>query len=99
MREFVIGTDTQYDMLRSALEDRLCHVYMNCLFPRSFSSPSGRIGFEKQDETYALFIDKGIHCSSRKASSLLKEWLSEGTLKFLDFTDMKTFLRSLSDLY
>ena len=48
---------------------------------------------------YALFIDKGLTCSCPAASRLLKSWLKAGTLKFLDYTDMKVFLRSLTYLY
>lgn len=99
MREFVVGTDEQYDMLRAMLEDHMCHVYSNCSFPPCFSSSNGRIGFEKEGETYALFIDKGMRCKKRRAPTLLREWLAHGTLRFLDFTDMKVFLRSLGSLY
>lgn len=99
MREFVYGTDQQYELLKASLGDHMCHVYSRCNFPESFSKPTGRIGFEKEGDTYALFIDLGITCSRNNAPLLLKEWLSVGTLRFLDFTDMKVFLRSLTVLY
>ena len=99
MREFVFGTEKQYKMLENDLEDHMCHVYPGCEFPRSFSQCKGRLGFEKEGETYALFIDKGIRCSSASASSLLLYWLAEGTLRFLDYNDMKLFLQSLKALY
>ena len=99
MVEFVHGTEHQYKMLRDSLEDHICHVYLNCTFPNCFSIPNGRIGFEKEGDTYALFIDKGIRCSKRNAPSLVTEWLATGTVRFLDFTDMKEFLRSLTCLY
>jgi hypothetical protein len=99
MKEFVLGTDAQYEMLKQSLNDDRCHVYERCIFPSSFSRPSGRIGFEKEQVGYALFIDKGLTCSCPVASRLLKSWLKAGTLKFLDYTDMKVFLRSLTYLY
>lgn len=99
MREFVYGSDQQYDMLRESLNDHLCHVYRNCSLPAGCSVGMCRIGFEKEGDTYALFIDKGINCSSAKATGLFNEWLLSGTLRFLDFTDMKEFLRSLKCLY
>ena len=99
MREFVNGTDQQYEMLKKSLNDHLCHVYKNCLFPRGCSSQKGRIGFEKEGDTYALFIDKEISYTLNNAPALFLEWLSSGTLRFLDFTDMKEFLRSLKCLY
>ena len=99
MREFVFGTDRQYELLRASLNDHLCHVYKNCAYPPCCGKAGGRIGFEKEGDTYALFIDKGIACSADSAPALFLEWLSEGTLRFLDFTDMKEFLRSLACLY
>jgi hypothetical protein len=57
------------------------------------------MGFEKEGETYALYIDRGITCSNAQAPELFMDWLTEGTLRFLDFTDMKVFLRSLKCLY
>ncbi len=51
MKEFVLGTDAQYEMLKQSLNDDRCHVYERCIFPSSFSRPSGRIGFEKEQAT------------------------------------------------
>ena len=99
MREFVYGTDQQYEMRKASLNDHMCHVYGHCIFPGCFNKNAGRIGFEKEGDTYALFIDKGIACSRRNAPQLLRDWLAAGTLRFLDFTDMKVFLRSLKCLY
>lgn len=99
MKEFVNGTDQQFTMLKNALNDHMCHVYNNCSFPSCCSKANGRIGFEKEGETYALHIDKGITCSRANVPALFLEWLSVGTLRFLDFTDMKEFLRSLRCLY
>lgn len=99
MREFVYGTDDKYSMLKNTLQDHLCHVYKFCSYPTGCSKTGGRIGFEKEGETYALFIDKGITYSGSKAPEAFREWLASGTLRFLDFTDMKEFLRSLKCLY
>lgn len=99
MREFVYGTDQQFEILKASLQDHRCHVYRNCIFPVSFNRSSGRIGFEKENETYALHIDRGITCANGGAAQLLRDWLASGTLRFLDFTDMKDFLRSLRYLY
>lgn len=99
MKEFVYGSDRQYEMLKEMLEDHLCHVYRNCALPQSCSRPTARIGFEKEDSTYALYIDKGITCAKSSQPRNFRGWLSEGTLRFLEFTDMKEFLRSLKPLY
>lgn len=99
MKEFVTGTDRQYQSLRDSLEDHLCHIYNGCSFPPGCSRGTGRIGFEKEGETYALFIDRGMTCSNPASPEIFREWLSYGTLRFLDFTDMVEFLRSLKCLY
>ena len=99
MREFVNGTDQQYAMLKESLNDHMCHVYKKCVYPPGCSKSEGRIGFEKEGDTYALFIDKGIKYSKNNASALFLDWLASGTLRFLDFTDMKEFLLSLKCLY
>lgn len=57
-------------------------VYGHCTFPSSFSKNAGRIGFEKEGDAYALFIDKGITCSKSNTSQLFRDWLSAGTLRF-----------------
>ena len=99
MKEFVYGTEIKYAILKESLNDHLCHVFRNCIFPNSFSVETGRIGFEKEGETYVLYIDRGITCSNSQATELLQDWLSSGTLRFLDYNDVKEFLRSLKILY
>lgn len=97
MKEFVTGTEAQYDLLKTSLGDGKCHVY-TCAFPASFSKPTGRIGFEKDKISYILYIDKGITCTNSR-SGLLNDWLEAGTMRFLDFSDLKAFLQSLTFLY
>ena len=99
MKEFVYGSDHQYELLKDSLEDHLCHVYARCYLQGACSKNIARIGFEKEENTYALFIDKGISCSNNQVPALFKDWLAIGTVRFLDFTDMKEFLRSLKCLY
>ena len=99
MKEFVYGSDFQYEVLKSSLNDRLCHVYNNCSYPPNCNVERGRLGFEKENDTYALFIDKGVICSRIDAPQLFKDWLAAGVLRFLEFTDLKEFLRSLRILY
>ena len=101
MREFVYGTDRQYELLKSSLEDGLCHVYPRCSLPASFSRTGCRIGFEhsRANNGYILYIDKGITCSHPRASADLKQWLSAGMVTYLDFNDLKEFLTGLKYLY
>lgn len=99
MIEFVEGTDKQYDILLESLSDNLCHVY-TCTLPKSFSVANCRLGFEKEKRSngYILYMDLGISCSI-SGDPLLKELLTEGILRFMDFSDLKLFLRSLTYLY
>ncbi|MGN0437785.1 MAG: hypothetical protein ACI4F4_04620 [Lachnospiraceae bacterium] len=97
MREFVFGTDSQYDMLKNLLEDHLCHVY-RCTLPSGCSVQNGRIGFEKDQNFYYLYIDKGI-TYNRSSEHGFIEWLSQGTLIFNDFNDVKVLLKSFRTLY
>lgn len=102
MREFVYGTDLQYKNLKAALEDNKCHIFHDCRFPGSFSRSTGRIGFEKGSGVYRLLIDEGISCSNNTASLILtqcRQWLAAGEYMFLDFNDLKTFLKGLRVLY
>lgn len=94
VKDFVYGTDAQYKLLRRKLEDGRCHIYPCCRYPSCCSRSSGRIGFEKEGNTYALHIDKGMNCQSG-APRLFRQWIENGTLRFLEFNDLKVFLRSL----
>lgn len=95
MREFVYGTDQQYDLLEEALEDRMCHVY-HCVLPSGCTPANARIGFEKEGNTYALFIDRGIVYTGSHAG--FKEWVQLSELRFIDFADMAEFLKNLKPL-
>lgn len=99
MREFVEGNDNQYMMLKNSLNDNRCHVY-RCVLPASFNRTNCRIGFEKERTTngYALYIDKGLEFYNC-AFPLFNEWLRTGTIRFMDFNDVKTFLRKLNFIY
>jgi len=99
MKEFVFGTDDQYELLERSLEDGLCHIYSDCVYPQCCTPERGRLGFEKDKLSYVLFIDKDIRCSGKRIPSLFREWLECGALRFLDFYDLKSFLKSLDILY
>lgn len=102
MREFVNGTDAQFADLKERLQDELCHVFKNCELPDCCSRHTCRIGFEKDNGAYILLIDSGITCSKSRGGIRLeqfKQFLSKGELIFLDFNDLKIFLRSLGFLY
>lgn len=85
MREFVYGNDQQYALLKESLNDHMCHVYGHCTFPSSFSKNAGRIGFEKEGDTYALFMIRVLLGSKSNTSQLFRDWLSVGTTSIFGF--------------
>lgn len=101
MRAFVFGADADYQWLRELLNDHLCHVFYHRAFPESFSKGEGRLGFEYDPNRrlYILYIDSGITCQRSDVPPLLSMWLQDGKLQFLDFNDLKQFLRGLGWLY
>lgn len=100
MREFVEGSNFQYKMLKDSLVDNRCHIY-RVILPPSFNMTNCRIGFEKEEVTngYVLYIDKGLTCNSIGKFPLFNDWLHDGMLRFMDFNDIKKFLKKLSFLY
>ena len=102
MREFVEGTQEQFDNLKKSLEGGMLQVYHNCQLPACCSRRACRIGFEKEDGMYVVLIDNGITCSRRAFSRSMKQfqqWLEEGEIRFLDFNDVRDFFRSLIGLF
>lgn len=99
MIDFVYGTDQQYEKLKEGLEDHLCHAFLDCYYPSCCVVGRGRLGFEKEGDTYVLYIDRGNECTDQNAPDLFKTWIETGTLRFLDFNDLKEFLLSLKCLY
>lgn len=102
MKRFVDGNNVWYGELKSRLQDGQCHVFKNCNLPNCCSKNVCRIGFEKENGTYSILVDYGITCSRKKGGIslyLYKQLLSQGKLSFLDFNDLKIFLKSLSFLY
>jgi hypothetical protein len=102
MRKFVEWNNAQFNDLKRKLQDGLCHVFKNCELPACCSKRTCRIGFEKDNGAYTLLIDSGITCSKTKGGIQLaqfKQLLSAGELIFIDFNDLKVFLKSLGFLY
>lgn len=100
MREFAEGTDKKFEILKNSLVDNRCHIY-RCVLPPSFNMANCRIGFEKEESSngYIIYIDKGLTCNKAGAFPLFNEWLREGTLRFMDYNDMKSFIKKLDFLY
>ncbi|MDO4344153.1 MAG: hypothetical protein Q4C50_05055 [Eubacteriales bacterium] len=102
MREFIDGTDEQFANLKKSLQDEKCHVYHKCKLPSCCSRQMCSIAFEKDMDAYTLLIDNGIVCSKTLGGTalvLFRQWLAAGRIIFLDFNDLKEFLKSLWILY
>ncbi len=97
MREFVFGKKADFDALERMLADGQCHVYNNCVLPDCCQPKKARIGFEKTNDVYVLYIDKGITTTANNVN--FRYLLENGETKFLCIEDMKTFLGSLQPLF
>ena len=98
MKEFVLGTDAQYEMLKQSLMMISAMSMRGASFlPRSVAPLADRL--REGAGGLCTFHRQRAHLQLPGSSRLLKSWLKAGTLKFLDYTDMKVFLRSLTYLY
>ena len=98
MREFVFGTDKQFEELDGLLQDNQCHVYNGCSLPECCTPNLARIGFERNcNGPYILYIDKGI-CTETDHSDF-KNFIANGEMRFICIEDMICFLRGLQPLF
>lgn len=98
MREFVFGTDKQFEELDGLLQDNQCHVYNGCSLPECCTPNLARIGFERNcNGHYILYIDKGI-CTETDHSDF-KNFIANGEMRFICIEDMICFLRGLQPLF
>ena len=98
MREFVFGTDKQFEELDGLLQDNQCHVYNGCTLPECCTPNLARIGFERNcNGHYILYIDKGI-CVETDHSDF-KNFIANGEMRFICIEDMICFLRGLQPLF
>lgn len=97
MREFAFGTDNQYSWLDNLISDGQCHVFNNCVLPESCTPDHSRIGFEKADAIYIVYIDRGVATTSDDQNFI--RFLQNGETKFTCLEDMMEFFRSLQPLF
>lgn len=90
MKEFVFGTDEQYELLRAELEDGRCHIYHGCKMPEGCVPDTARLGFEKSGTGYTVYTDYGISCPS---DCCLKGFFEAGQQSFESFSELKDFFR------
>lgn len=104
MTEFVFGSDQQYNNFKTELQDEMLHIYHKCHLPACCSKSIASIGFEwnRSHGVYILHITNGITCSHSSNDVVVqqfREWLKRGQIIFLDYNDMKVFLKGLRVLY
>lgn len=97
MKEFVFGTREQFAQLDRLLSDGQCHVYRGCALPAGCTPQSTRLGFEKRDGAYAMYIDKGITCTAEHPG--FARLLERGEAQFAGLGEMTAFLSSLRPLF
>lgn len=97
MREFAFGTEQQYNWLNNLISDGLCHVFHNCVLPSSCTPDHSRLGFEKAESVYTVYIDRGITTISEDQN--FNHFLQNGEIKFTCLEDMMEFFHSLQPLF
>ena len=96
MKEFAYGTAAQFAALNQELSQGKYYKFADRQIP--VCSPStATIWFAKQNDVYAIYIDKGITTTSDNQD--FKHFLENGEAKFNCFDDMVVFLHSLQPLY
>ena len=97
MREFVFGTENQYNWLDNLISDGQCHVFNNCVLPESCTPNHSRIGFEKTEAIYIVYIDRGVATTADDQNFV--RFLQNGETKFTCLEDMMEFFHSLQPLF
>jgi len=97
MQRFINGDKTQYDWLRSQIQETTM-IFNDVFLPTSCTPNRCRIGFEyTQANGYTLYIDKNItYAGDHKGFSAL---LSRGELSFYTYDDMIAFIVGLQCLF
>ena len=97
MKEFVYGTDAQFQALDNELSSGKKYKFANRQLPVSCTPDVACIWFAKIDDVYFMYIDKGIITSADNQD--FKAFLERGVTKFICLEDMVAFLRSLKSLF
>jgi hypothetical protein len=97
MQQFINGDDTQFDWLRSQIQESLM-IFQDVPLPISCIPNRCRIGFEYTEANgFKLYIDKNIAFTGDHAS--FAAWLTNGEASFDTYDDMIAFIRGLGGLF
>ena len=97
MKEFAFGTPQQFQWLDNLLQDGQCHVFRVAL-PHSCAPDHARLGFEKSDDCYRIYIDYSITTSDTTNQDFVF-LLQHGQASFTSLDTLITFLHSLQPLF
>lgn len=97
MREFVYGTNAQFNALDQELSQGKKYKFANRRLPESCSPATACMWFAKIDDVYCMYIDKGITTTADNLD--FKNFLEHGETKFICLEDMVAFFHSLQGLF
>ena len=97
MQQFINGDDTQFNWLRSQIQESLM-IFKDIPLPASCTPNRSRIGFEyTQANGFKLYIDKNIRFTGKHPEC--RALLERGEASFNTYADMISFIRSLNCLF
>lgn len=103
MHRLIRYTDDQFAALKRKLQDESRQECLpHCKLPPCCDKPECTVAFEKGNGFYYMLISGGITCSKKGNNTTVlqfKQLLQNGSILFLDYNDLKTFLKNLTVLY
>lgn len=97
MKEFVFGTDEQFNQLDRALSNGTFYKFPNRRLPDTCTPNSACLWFAKKGDIYVAYIDKGIVTSVNNEN--FKRFLERGETRFVSMDDMADFFRSFKSVF
>lgn len=97
MRRFSQSTKEDYEELDMILSDGQLHVFNNRELPVGCNPRKTRIGFEKEEGIYTLYVDTGVETNINNEDFVLL--LRNGELKFVGIDDLMSFFTATKVLF
>jgi hypothetical protein len=97
MQQFISGNDTQFNWLRSQIQEAL-YIFNNTQLPATCSPNVARIGFEYTAANgYKMYIDRGITFTGSHTG--FSNLVANGEVSFGSYEAMTAFIRGLGSIY
>lgn len=100
MKRFVYGVSSDWEMMRKGLIDLETEHKMDvysCVMPPGCNPPNARIAFEKNKDTYSLYIDRKV--TSEIKNDDFNMFLRNEGVKFASYEDILDFFKRLRPVY